>query len=101
MRLLKQVSYSFVFAAVAVSVGCSVKTNMGNNNYTVTPNPLEVKGDSILITMSANVPAKSFNPKANVQFQPYLKTAKGDVQLKAITLGGEKVTEEVDIKIES
>ncbi len=101
MRLLKQVSYSFVFAAVAVSVGCSVKTNMGNNNYTVTPNPLEVKGDSILITMSANVPAKSFNPKANVQFQPYLKTAKGDVQLKAITLGGEKVTEAVDIKIDS
>lgn len=101
MRLLKQVSYSFVFAAAAVTTGCSVKTNMGNNNYTVTPNPLEVKGDSVLITMSANVPAKAFNPKANVQFQPYLKTAKGDVQLKAITLGGEKVTEAVDIKIDS
>jgi hypothetical protein len=93
MRLLKQVSYSFLIASAAIATGCSVKTNMGNNNYTVTPNPLEVKGDSILITMSANIPAKSFNPKANVQFQPYLKTAKGDVQLKAVTLGGEKVTE--------
>lgn len=101
MRLLKQVSYSFLFAAAAISTGCSVKTNMGNNNYTVTPNPLEVKGDSITITMSANIPAKSFNPKANVQFQPYLKTAKGDVQLKAVTLGGEKVTESVDFKIDS
>ena len=101
MRLLKQVSYSFLFAATAITTGCSVKTNMGNNNYTVTPNPLEVKGDSILITMSANIPAKSFNPKANVQFQPYLKTAKGDVQLKAVTLGGEKVLESVDFKIDS
>ena len=101
MRLLKQVSYSFLLAAAAITTGCSVKTNMGNNNYTVTPNPLEVKGDSILIIMSANIPAKSFNPKANVQFQPYLKTAKGDVQLKAVTLGGEKVLESVDFKIDS
>lgn len=101
MRLLKQVFYSLLFAAVAITTGCSVKTNMGNNNYTVTPNPLEVKGDSISITMSATIPAKAFNPKANVQFQPYLKTPKGDVQLKAVTLGGEKVTETVDFKIDS
>ena len=101
MRLLKQVSYTFVFAAAAITSGCGVKTNMGTNNYTVNPNPLEVKGDSILITMTATVPAKSFNPKANVQFQPYLKTAKGDVQLKAVTLGGEKVVEAVDFKINS
>jgi tetratricopeptide (TPR) repeat protein len=101
MRLLKQVFYSLLFAAAAITTGCSVKTNMGNNNYTVTPNPLEVKGDSISITMSATIPAKAFNPKANVQFQPYLKTPKGDVQLKAVTLGGEKVTETVDFKIDS
>lgn len=101
MRLTKQVFYSFLVAAAVANSGCSVKTNMGTNNYTVTPNPLEVKGDSITITISATVPPKSFNPKANVQFQPILKTAKGDVQLKAITLGGEKVTESVDVKIDS
>lgn len=101
MRLLKQVFYSLVIASAVIITGCSVKTNMGNNNYTVTPNPLEVKGDTITITMSANIPAKAFNPKANVQFQPYLKTPKGDVQLKAVTLGGEKVTETVDYKIDS
>ena len=101
MRLLKQVFYSLLIASAVITTGCSVKTNMGNNNYTVTPNPLEVKGDTITITMSANIPAKAFNPKANVQFQPYLKTPKGDVQLKAVTLGGEKVTETVDYKIDS
>jgi outer membrane protein OmpA-like peptidoglycan-associated protein len=103
MRLLKQVFYSssLLVAMAMMNSGCSVKTNMGNNNYTVTPNPLELKGDSVTITMSATIPAKSFNPKANVQFQPVLKTAKGDVTLKAITLGGEKVTESVDFKIDS
>ena len=74
---------------------------MLNNNYTVAPNPLEMKGDSVQITMSATVPEKSINPKANVQFQPYLKTSKGDVQLKAITIGGEAVTENVDFKVSS
>lgn len=101
MRLLKQVFYPVIIASMVIITGCSVKTNMGTNSYTVTPNPLEVKGDTITITMSANIPAKAFNPKANVQFQPYLKTSKGDVQLKAVTLGGEKVTEQVDYKIDS
>lgn len=103
MRLLKQVFYSstLLVTLAIINSGCSVKTNMGNNNYTVTPNPLELKGDSITITLNATIPAKSFNPKANVQFQPILKTAKGDVQLKAVTLGGEKVTEAVDFKIDS
>ena len=101
MRLLKQVFYAMIITSTVLTTGCSVKTNMGNNNYAVTPNPLELKGDSILITLNANIPAKSFNPKANVQFQPVLKTAKGDVQLKAVTLGGEKVTEAVDFKIDS
>lgn len=81
--------------------GCSVKNNMVNNQYTVSPNPLEVKGDSVQINMSATVPAKSINPKANLQFQPYLKTSKGDITLKAITIGGESVTDNVDFKVSS
>jgi len=92
MRHIRQIFYSTLFIATAVISGCSVKNNMGNNNYTVTPNPLEVKGDSIAITISANVPAKSINPKANIQFQPYLSTPKGEVALKTVTIGGEKST---------
>ncbi len=92
MREFRQIFYSVVFVTAAVVSGCGVKTNMLNNNYTVTPNPLEVKGDTITITINANVPAKSINPKANIQFQPYLSTAKGEVALKAVTIGGEKAT---------
>lgn len=92
MRYFRQIFYSALFVTAAIVSGCGVKTNMLNNNYTVTPNPLELKGDSIDITISTNVPAKSINPKANVQFQPYLSTAKGEVALKTMTIGGEKAT---------
>lgn len=100
MRYFRQIFYSVVFVTAAIVSGCGVKTNMMNNNYTVTPNPLELKGDSIAITISTNVPAKSINPKANIQFQPYLSTAKGDVPLKTMTIGGEKATG-TDITINS
>ncbi len=100
MRQFRQI-FSVLTAGVVLASGCSVKNNMLNNNYTVSPNPLEVKGDTVTITMSANIPAKSINPKANIQFQPYLKTAKGDMPLKAITVGGESVTDNVDFKISS
>lgn len=93
--------FSLLTAGTILVSACSVKNNMLNNSYTVSPNPLEVKGDTVTITMSANVPAKSINPKGNIQFQPYLKTSKGEIPLKAITIGGEAVTEEVDFKLSS
>lgn len=92
MKNIGHIFYSGMFAATVLISGCGVKTNMMNNNYTVTPNPLEVKGDSISITITGNVPAKSINSKANIQFQPYLKTSKGEVALKTMTIGGEKAT---------
>ncbi len=100
MKQFKQIFYLAATGIVLVS-GCSVKNNMLNNNYTVSPNPLEVKGDTVTITISATIPAKSINPKANIQFQPYLKTPKGEIPLKAITVGGESVTDKVDFKVSS
>jgi tetratricopeptide (TPR) repeat protein len=101
MRHISQIFYYVLFISVVFISSCSVNTNMLNNNYTVAPNPLEMKGDSVQINMSATVPEKSINPKANVQFQPYLRTPKGDVLLKAITIGGEAVLENVDFKVSS
>ena len=101
MKYFSQIFCYVMFISAVFISSCSVKTNMLKNNYTVAPNPLEMKGDSVQIIMSATVPEKSINPKANVQFQPYLKTPKGDVQLKAITIGGEAVTDNVDFKVSS
>jgi Flp pilus assembly protein TadD/outer membrane protein OmpA-like peptidoglycan-associated protein len=101
MKRIKLKIYTLTLLGIMIIQSCGIKTNMLNNNYTVTPNPLEVKGDSVAITITANIPAKSFSPKANVKFQPYLQSAKGDVKLKEITIGGEKVTDAVDVKINS
>lgn len=100
MRHIRQIFYSLLFTSAVILTGCGVKTNMGNNNYTVTPNPLEVKGDSISITITGNVPAKSINSKANLMFQPYLSTPKGEVALRTITIGGEKAMG-VDVTVNS
>jgi Flp pilus assembly protein TadD/outer membrane protein OmpA-like peptidoglycan-associated protein len=100
MRDIRQIFYSVMFVTAAIVSGCGVKTNMTNNNYTVTPNPLEVKGDSISIAINGNIPAKSINPKANMKFQPYLSTPKGEIALKEVTIGGEKAVG-VDIRVNS
>jgi chromosome segregation ATPase len=55
--------------------------------------------EEIEITISANVPPKSVNPAAIIKFQPVLKSVNGDLQLKEMILGGEKVTESVDVKL--
>jgi len=101
MNLRKQKFFIITLSGIALVSGCGIKTDMLKNNYTVNPSPLEVKGDSISINITANIPAKSFNPKANVKFTPYFKTEKGDIMLKSITIGGEKVTDAVDVKVNS
>jgi tetratricopeptide (TPR) repeat protein len=95
------------FAPVGVSAGlllaaCSTPNNMTKNAYTTSPNPLEAKGDTISVTIDANVPAKSFNNKAVLTFQPYLKTAGGsEIPLKEYTVAGAKAKGNADVKIDS
>ncbi len=102
MRELKQV----FLAATCVSLiaACSVKNNFTKNNYNVTPNPLELKGDSVEFTINATVPAKSINPKAIVTFSPYIKCDDGTIiTLKEKTIKGTKAKgaadETVDTKV--
>lgn len=101
MKFRKQNFYLFLIAVAFLVSACGIKTDMLKNNYTVTPNPLEVKGDSVSITIVANIPAKSINPKANIQFNPYLKTANGEIPLHSMTVGGEAVQTRVDAKVNS
>jgi hypothetical protein len=94
----------FTASCISLLAACSVKNNFTKNNYTVSPNPLELKGDSVEITIKANVPAKSINPKTIVTFSPYLKCEDGTIiNLKEITIKGTKAKgnadETVDTKI--
>ena len=54
--------------------------------YTVTPQPLEMHGDSVAVAISGKYPAKYFGKKVVLTVTPKL----GDHALKPVTLVGEK-----------
>ena len=56
--------------------------------YTVNPNPIELKGDSLKFSVSVNVPEKGLNKKVRAEITPML----GSKSLGTWVVQGEKVT---------
>lgn len=81
--------------AVVVAVGCSSPSKMlkeaASVRYNVTPDPLEMKGDSVEISVNVVYPAKFFNKNAVMELTPVLKSDKASESYKTVTLQGEKV----------
>jgi hypothetical protein len=65
--------------------------NYGMIKYEVTPNPLEMKGDSVVVTIKGTVPPKYLEKKAAILINPELKYNGGVYKLNPITLKGEQV----------
>lgn len=59
--------------------------------YETKPNPLEMHGDKMQVSIQGSYQPKYFNKKADVIFQPELKYEGGSVMLKPIVLKGESV----------
>jgi Flp pilus assembly protein TadD len=57
--------------------------------YSVTPNPLEMHGDSIEVNISGAIPPKFFIKKVSVEVTPTLNYKGGDVSFEKIVLVGE------------
>lgn len=74
-----------VFSALVGTalVSCDV---MKDVEYAVTPNPLEMHGDTVRIKIEGTFPEKGLGKKATAKFTPKL----GDVELKSIEFKGEK-----------
>lgn len=85
-----------VITAVALTscsgLGKLVK-NADKITYKVTPDPMEMHGDSITVTITGTYPAKVFPKKATVTTIPVIKYNGGEKALKPVVLVGEKVTE--------
>jgi len=92
MKHYKIISLFIIAAAVA---GCNglgkMSKNAGTVKYEVTPNPLELHGDSVAITVKGTYPPKYFAKKVSLTVTPSLKTASGEKSFKSITIVGEKV----------
>lgn len=72
--------------------GCSKKLNQFSADYfTVNPNPLEVVGDRVPATVTANIPAKFFVKNAEVTVTPYLVFDGQEVASQSYSFQGEKV----------
>lgn len=74
--------YSLPLVAVVALAGCNGLSKMVKNanlvKYEVTPNPLELRGDSVAIAIKVTYPVKYFGKKVNATVTPYLKTSAGE-----------------------
>ncbi len=83
----KQAIKGLAFIAVAGSMATSCD-QLKDLNYTVTPSPLEMHGDSVRVKVEVQVPEKGIKKKASAEITPML----GESALKSVTIQGEKVT---------
>ena len=65
--------------------------NADKITYKVTPNPMEMHGDSMSVSINGTYPAKIFPKKAVVTTIPVVKYNGGEKALKPVVLIGEKV----------
>jgi outer membrane protein OmpA-like peptidoglycan-associated protein len=83
----KQSIKGLALIAVAGSLVTSCN-QMKELDYTVTPNPLEMHGDSIRVKIDVTFPVKGIRKKASAEITPML----GNTALKSIIVQGEKAT---------
>jgi hypothetical protein len=88
MKYMKKQSIKgLAFLAVAGSLvtSCDLLKDL---DYKVTPNPLEMHGDSVRVKVDVTFPAKGIKKKAKAEITPML----GGTALKTVTVLGEKAT---------
>ena len=81
-----------IAAPLLLATGCSKK--MGQfvaDNFSVNPNPLELVGNNVPATVTANVPPKFFVKNASVTVTPYLVYAGQETPSQSYTFQGQDV----------
>ena len=78
-------------ASVAVLSSCSKLGKLSNENFTVTPTPLEAVGGEVPVTINGTFPVKYMKKNAVVTITPVLKYQGGEAVGQSATFQGEKV----------
>lgn len=85
--------YLIVSIAGATMIACNPLNNMTKRaeevTYSVTPNPLEMHGDSIQVSISGAIPPRFFNKKVSVEVTPTLNYGENKTAFDKIVLVGE------------
>ena len=84
---------AFIAIATIGLIACNPLKKMAKNaetvTYDVTPNPLEMHGDSVSIAISGKYPEKYFHKKAMVTITPTMVWEGGEKEFKSIVCIGE------------
>ena len=95
---MKNQSLQTLGLAVATAVALTSCSGLGKLvknadkiTYKVTPDPMEMHGDSMTVSITGTYPAKVFPKKATVTTIPVIKYNGGEKALKPVVLIGEKV----------
>jgi tetratricopeptide (TPR) repeat protein len=94
---MKNKTLQILGLAVIAAVGFTACDGLGKMvkkantvQYTVTPNPIEMHGDTITVTVAGKFPPKYFGKKVALTVTPIIKYNGGEKELKPITIIGEK-----------
>jgi tetratricopeptide (TPR) repeat protein len=93
MRNQNSKSLAIAAAAAIVLVSCNPLSKMikrqGEVNYELTPNPVEMHGDSVEITLNGSFPEKYFNKKVSAVVTPVLVYGDKSESFDVLKLKGE------------
>lgn len=91
----KSTLFTLLIGLLVLASSCGSINTMQKNHkdvrYQITPNPLEVHGDKVVVTINGNIPEKYFQKDAVVYLQPVLTWETGEVILSQMNLKGSKV----------
>lgn len=96
---MKKVSYIYLASILLVAFALSSCTGLKKMKkmqsvikYTLSPNPLEMHADSVVINVSGKFPEKYYKKKVTCEITPVLKSTSGtEIPLKVVKVQGEKV----------
>jgi len=93
MRNRNSKTLALVVVASTVLIACNPLNKMvkrqGEVNYELTPNPVEMHGDSISIALNGSFPEKYFNKKVSAIITPVIVYGENSESFEALNLKGE------------
>lgn len=90
MKKLSVKTLALAGSAALLMVGCNSWKDMAQDYYTVTPDPLVVKGGQVSFDINGQFPAQVFNRKAALELTPNLMYANGTTAFESVVYQGEK-----------
>ncbi|MCO5260893.1 MAG: hypothetical protein M9916_12185 [Crocinitomicaceae bacterium] len=78
-------SLAFIAVAGSLATSCDLLKDL---DYTVTPDPLEMHGDSVRVKVDITIPEKGVKKKVSAEVTPFIAST----PLKSLTIQGEKAT---------